>query len=66
VSIQYAILFHDTVVGYSAFEEPHVLAGIVEGHFEPTPGFERLRPLLLALEREAGAAAAPSASDWDS
>jgi hypothetical protein len=52
--MQYAVLFHDTVVRYSAFEEPHVLMGIVKGRFEPTPGFERLRPLSPAFEPKAG------------
>lgn len=62
--MQYAILFQDTVVEYSAFEEPNALFGLAEGRFEPTPGFEQLRPLLQALEREPGAADDPSGDDW--
>jgi hypothetical protein len=44
--MRYAILFHDAVVGHSAFEQAHVIVGLAEGHFEPTAAFERLRPLL--------------------
>ena len=36
--MQYAILFQDTVVGYSTFEEPNVFGGLAEGRFEPAPG----------------------------
>lgn len=65
--MRYAILFHDVVVGHSAFEQPNVLLGIAEGCFHPTVAFERLRPLLPAAGRPADARGAGrvSAEDLD-